>query len=282
MPFSRANRALLAAGLLLSLPACALLPKRAHWAKVEPVQTRSAVDPADGAYQAAKAAIGRRDYAAALDLLQAARMRKADDARVLNAFGVVYDKLGRFDLSARYYAQAAELDPSSSVVAHNLAYSRSMQATAARPAVPSAAPPLVMAKAEQAGLRLLQVGPNVLRLELPTQVAAAVPLPKTTGFPLMVIDATGKKDGGEAVRLELAQRGWSARRSAKEPAPAAQTTIRYSESQANLAKALSRTLPHGAQMVLCSTACPGVQLVLGMDSLNWRLSRPAAPVARPG
>ena len=31
-----------------------------------------------------------------------------DDIRVLNAFGVVYDKLGRFDLSARYYDEAME------------------------------------------------------------------------------------------------------------------------------------------------------------------------------
>ncbi len=83
--------------------------------------------PDDGAYAAAATAIERRDYAEALDQLQAARERKPDDVRVLNAFGVVYDKLGRFDLSARYYGQAKALDPSSAIVEHNLAYSSELQ-----------------------------------------------------------------------------------------------------------------------------------------------------------
>ena len=50
----------------------------------------------DSYYASATAAIGRRDYAEALELLQAARERASpDDVRVLNAFGVIYDKLGR-------------------------------------------------------------------------------------------------------------------------------------------------------------------------------------------
>ena len=86
----------------------------------------------DADYAGAVSAIHRRDYAGALDFLQAARLRKGDDVRVLNAFGVVYDKLGRFDLSERYYRQARAIDPTSAIVAGNLAYSLELQGRSAR------------------------------------------------------------------------------------------------------------------------------------------------------
>jgi len=82
----------------------------------------------DGLYLDARSAIIRRDYATALEALQAANARTPDDVRVLNAFGVVYDKLGRFDLSERYYAWAAKLDPQSSIIANNLRYSGYLRA----------------------------------------------------------------------------------------------------------------------------------------------------------
>ncbi|MGH7023757.1 MAG: tetratricopeptide repeat protein, partial [Caulobacteraceae bacterium] len=43
--------------------------------------------------------------------------------RVLTAMGVVYDKLGRFDLSDRYYDQAEKADPGSRIVATDRRYS---------------------------------------------------------------------------------------------------------------------------------------------------------------
>lgn len=96
---------------------------------VRPVLTKSADDgnTDDTLYSSAVAAIGDRDYARALDYLQAAREKHLDDVRVLNAFGVVYDKLGRFDLSARYYAEAKAADPASKIVAANMAYSQVLQ-----------------------------------------------------------------------------------------------------------------------------------------------------------
>ena len=81
----------------------------------------------DPLYDSAVSAINNRDYALALDYLQAARAKDPNDIRTLNALGVVYDKLGRFDLSARYYAQAGAVDPQSRIVAENLAYSRILQ-----------------------------------------------------------------------------------------------------------------------------------------------------------
>jgi hypothetical protein len=120
---------LMASALALGLQGCAHLP---HGGAPEfegrPIKMASAeVSIADGLYNDAVAAIERRDYAGALELLQAARERTGDDARLLNAFGVVYDKLGRFDLSERYYLRAQALDPKSPIVAQNLAYSQTLQ-----------------------------------------------------------------------------------------------------------------------------------------------------------
>lgn len=80
-----------------------------------------------GYYDNAVTAINGRHYALALEYLQAARTREPADVRVLTAFGVVYDKLGRFDLSARYYAQAATVDPQSKIIATDMNYSRRLQ-----------------------------------------------------------------------------------------------------------------------------------------------------------
>jgi Flp pilus assembly protein TadD len=124
--------------MALGLPACLVATgvlAGAAPVKVKPVRTETTAGLADdGLYLDAASAISRRDYPRALDLLQAARARKADDPRVLNAFGVVYDKLGRFDLSGAYYAQARALDPGSPIVAANMAYSAWLQAKSKRDA----------------------------------------------------------------------------------------------------------------------------------------------------
>ena len=94
----------------------------------------TALQPSMGYYENAVDAIYAQRYALALEYLQAARALKPDDVRVLTAFGVVYDKMGRFDLSARYYAQAAALDPRSTIVAHDVEYSRTLQGLISGPA----------------------------------------------------------------------------------------------------------------------------------------------------
>jgi hypothetical protein len=102
--------------------------------KVTEVRTPSApASKIDLYYGGSVRAIEARDYAQALDYLQAARAIAPDDVRVINAFGVVYDKLGRFDLSRRYYAQAKALDPTSRVVENNLAYSERLQGLSKEP-----------------------------------------------------------------------------------------------------------------------------------------------------
>lgn len=112
----------------LAAAACATEPRAVARFDLSAVIT-SAKTPSgrsEAYYAAAVQAIGRRDYPAALETLQAANAATPGDLRVLNAFGVVYDKLGRFDVSARYYAAALALDPTSRVVRANMAYSHEL------------------------------------------------------------------------------------------------------------------------------------------------------------
>jgi Flp pilus assembly protein TadD len=121
--------ALAASTLLVGLGACSHLPQLANWGKAKPMVTTADMRPvgmqaaSDRLYADAVQAIDKRDYGEAIDLLQVAREAHPADARVLTAMGVVYDKLGRFDLSDRYYAQADKADPGSRIVALDRRYS---------------------------------------------------------------------------------------------------------------------------------------------------------------
>ena len=121
--------------------ACSRIFETAPEVHVRPLaQKLNQPDAADsGYYQSAASAIESRDYATALDYLQAAREKQPNDVRILNAFGVVYDKLERFDLSARYYAQASALEPNSRIVAKNIEYSKILQGLVDPPQLPQVA-----------------------------------------------------------------------------------------------------------------------------------------------
>jgi len=97
--------------------------------KVRPVETKPAQASIqqDPVYASAVSAISDRDYGRALDYLQAAKAKDPNNVKILNALGVVYDKLGRFDLSARYYTQARNVEPDSKIVAENMGYSKVLQ-----------------------------------------------------------------------------------------------------------------------------------------------------------
>jgi tetratricopeptide (TPR) repeat protein len=296
MMYARTGRLALAALLMLSTGACALLPHRTHWVKVTPTPVAPLAPQlaADEAYyQDAARAITRRDYGRALELLQAARARKADDVRVLNAFGVVYDKLGRFDLSTRYYTQAQALDPSSPIVASNLAYSALLQARATAPAVPTAlaqAAPASAPPRTEIRQQFTFVAPGVVRIgadgglaltrtSSPALIVLADRSPALTGHPLAVINASGRAGATEPLRIELARLGWTAPKSAAGEAQSqTQTTIRYPASKLIAARALARTLPVRARLVACGDACEGLQLIVGTDIKTRNLS---ASVRRP-
>jgi tetratricopeptide (TPR) repeat protein len=141
-----------------SLAACApLFADGKRWGPgIGPRAVQTDLGSAIGYYDMAVTSINARHYALALEYLQAARAQRPDDVRVLTAFGVVYDKLGRFDLSARYYTQAAAVDPLSKIVAADVDYSRRLQGLAvagsgsavvsATADSPQASPPVIVAE----------------------------------------------------------------------------------------------------------------------------------------
>lgn len=259
--------------LLPVLSGCALIPRGVAWVDFRAVRSHEAhgFSREDGYYDSAVAAIGRRDYAGALDQLQGARAAKPDDVRVLNAFGVVYDKLGRFDLSARYYEQAERLDPGSPVLAQNIAYSASLQTQLAAPtpyALARAEPPL---KAEPVRAESAPVGrPAVVRLAM---APAAVQLaPGQTGRPLELADLSGQAGGAQSTRSALRRLGWSVGAPVAGGPSQATTTITYGDRNALVAQALQRTLPGPASLIRCADDCQGVRLAIGTDAAKWSWS----------
>ena len=257
------------------LAGCSWFPHEHKWASVRPVTAGAgpAVDVEDQYYAGAVAAIDARDYAKALDMLQAARALKTQDVRVLNAFGVVYDKLGRFDLSTRYYAQAEAVDPSSAIVRSNLAYSQSLRGLAAEP---------------QTDLpQLAEVSPAAAASPQPVvmQLAATNTPPVRLGLigqPLDIADATGQRNA-EVVRVALIRRGWSVAPVQGRPLPRAeQTVITYPVRNVVAARALARTLPASVRLIECSGTCSGIRLTLGADAAGWSQWAGVRPVSRRG
>ncbi|MNQ09972.1 Tetratricopeptide repeat protein [compost metagenome] len=298
-------RSTITLGLSVALGGCSLLTWGSADRTIAPrpvsISAASPLSNGDAYYDRAVWAISRRDYALALDLLQRARARNASDIRVLNAFGVVYDKLGRFDLSARYYAQALQLDPASRVVAENLAYSNQLQGhgaatvalahqTDARPSIPAmeapaiapaiavSPPPVVNASAAPVAVAVPGPAPTT-----PTRSAAlAEPSsPALLGRPLDIENASGRPALAQAMHRHLASRGWTPPRLSRNPAsPQARTVISFPESRRTVALALSRTLPGPVRLSPCATPCEGMRLTLGADARTWRLPPPAVSLGK--
>lgn len=223
--------------------------------------------PADRLYAAAARSIRERDYAGALDILQIARDRTPDDARILNALGVVYDKLGRFDLSERYYALAARAEPDSPIVAANLRYSSMLQAAQRSPA------PLLALSTPPAPVRLADLGPTGETRALPSApplIRRVIPVgvvqratPALAGGRLTLVNAGGSTL--TPTRLYLTGAGWALTQADQAAAPQDRSEIRYHAQIEPVAQALARTLPFKVTLAACASACP-FQLVLGRDA----------------
>jgi Flp pilus assembly protein TadD len=183
--------------ILLASAGCATEPRHSAYAGVKPVSQIDGIQASgdEGLYQEAVKAITQRDYGLALEFLQAARARNPHDVRVLNAFGVVYDKLGRFDLSAGYYRQAQAVEPDSKIVAQNFAYSRLLQtesdALAVSPVVASNAPPQQPTAVAQSVARSTpqSAAPSVAQ-SAPSVVPAASPVAQPAPAPAAVAEAS--------------------------------------------------------------------------------------------
>ena len=273
----------------VSVGACMPFLDGDFWQSPPPAGTRAVqadLRPSIGYYERAVTAINDRRYALALEYLQAARNQKPDDVRVLTAFGVNYDKLGRFDLSARYYGQAGALDPKSWIVAADMDYSRKLQGISASgltavaanaepnhdqeirprtvPAVEAAPIPVgVTAGPAQEAARAVQN--EVRRKDATVAARPAIKSVFLTGHPLMIVDASGRSDTAKSVRTYLSGLGWSVAKDGGAGLPArSQTTIVYEGTMITAAKALARTLSLPMRLS-ASDSVQGLQLVLGSD-----------------
>jgi hypothetical protein len=94
---------------------------------------------------------------------------------------------------------------------------------------------------------------------------------------VVVVDASGRRGAGEAVRLALVHRGWSVITEAS-ASPAPRSRIVYADNDQHFAAALARTLTFKTDLENCGRACQGVQLVLGANAA--RHGPPGAPPAR--
>jgi len=258
--------------------AWARLTNKSALAQIRPATNKvaevGAVSPVDRLYNSASTAINRRDYGAALDLLQMAKERSPNDPRVLNALGVVYDKLGRFDLSQRYYAQALTAEPGSPIVLGNLAYSDILANRAN--AGPPQSPVTALAAAEPApvAVEAPTSTPNLTRAAAApdTRLALAVAIPAAEvqraeplllGQPLMIVNATGRLQGQEPVTRYLASAGWSISDEAQPRTVQVESEIRYEAQHQALAASLAKSLPFPVRMKSCDDGCSGVVLVVG-------------------
>lgn len=277
------RKILLLIPLLMPLAGCATvgghLAKLLHIERPAPLEVRpvlakasevAAPSPVDRLYRQARLKVEQRAYADALDLLQLARAKAPDDVRVLNAMGVVYDKIGRLDLSTRYYQMALASDPGSRVVLANMRYSTALSEQlavvrtgrilpvapqAAAPAALAAAPPPLQAPARNTS------GAIVLAAAAPVRLEAM-----HAGRPLQIVDATGGGASQTSVRTYLASAGWSLASGTPVAGVQTPTEIRYPQEHRALAEALARTLPFKVVMADCAARCSGLELVLGKDA----------------
>jgi hypothetical protein len=145
-----------AAGLV-GLSACSIAPLKIRPVNTSSLESQAPSSKVDLLYAQGREALVAGDLAAALELFHGARRNGPDDIRVLNGLAVIYDRLGRYDLSANYYDRAREIDPNSAVLQANLALSNQMRA---RHGLPSQTPSTYSEAREQAASQQAQITPQ--------------------------------------------------------------------------------------------------------------------------
>ena len=147
-------------------------------------QAKLEVRPAGAPVDAASAAIaleeGRQHLlrgapASAIVALRSATLDPGTAAPAHNGLGVAYAMLGRGDLAERYFQRAVEQDPADPRFAANLArFYASREAMLARAEAARAAAVVAVAEPVEAPpvQRMVQAGPSVVRIDLPTPAEA--------------------------------------------------------------------------------------------------------------
>jgi len=218
-----------------------------------PFETVAPAPAEDRLYSQAKVAIEARDYAKALELLQVAKQSTPNDGRVLNAMGVVYDKLGRFDLSRRYYEQALAVQPNSPAVMANMEYSAKLQAYS------------VQLKDQPVAVAAVQPA-TAFRIVTPSSTIRLAERPAMLGSAIRIIDASGGMALAKSVQRQLAAKGWSVEAAQPQRVASTSSVIVFKAENQRVAEALAHTLPFAAELRACSGGCSGVSLIVGANA----------------
>lgn len=78
-------------------------------------------------YQQGKRQLAAGSIGLAIDAFRQAVRAEPENIDALNGLAVAYDRIGRFDLSRRYYEQALGIAPGSAMLQHNFGYSLALQ-----------------------------------------------------------------------------------------------------------------------------------------------------------
>lgn len=78
-------------------------------------------------YQQGKRQLQAGHAALAIDAFRRAARARPDSIDALNGLAVAYDRIGRYDLSRRYYEAALGREPTSAMLLHNFGYSLALQ-----------------------------------------------------------------------------------------------------------------------------------------------------------
>lgn len=81
-------------------------------------------------YQLGKRQLQAGNVGLAIDAFRKAVRAEPGSIDALNGLAVAYDRIGRFDLSRRYYEQALGIEPESATLLHNYGYSLALQGKA--------------------------------------------------------------------------------------------------------------------------------------------------------
>lgn len=286
----------LAPALMLALVSCS-----AGQVNVRPMGGAAPAKGSGDAYAEARRQLDEGNVALAIDGFRQVLRSNPRSVDALNALGVAYDRLGRFDLSQRYYDNALQIEPGSAKVRHNLSLSIRMQIRmneehAVEQAVASAPAPAVLpavlaerpAPAAASAVRLervsaqeimlttrppARIGSVTVALDPPKLAVASVPLhpfmAQASETPrLHVLNAVGRRGQAGRMRQYLAGVGWREVRVGDSRRRLAHSVMLFPAGAREKAEALAGSLPFRPRTVQ-SARVRAIVLVLGRNALKF-------------
>lgn len=248
---------------------CATAPRL----DIKPMQ-RGAVSVTGDAYAEAKRQLEAGNVALAVDGFRRAVRQSPESVEALNGLAVAYDKLGRFDLSRRFYELALAADPTSAKVRHNMEVSLRIQGRAEQAQLAAAPEP---AEPKREGVRLERSSPQeivlvtrdmtgpkwIVPLDEPKVAEASKPAPA-----LLVLNGVGRRGQAGRMRRYLAGVGWVGASVGDARERVARSVVFYPRGARAAAESLTVKLPFRPRMIE-SPRGRRIVLLLGRNSTGF-------------